>query len=163
MRSMLWSLAAALIALSVTSPAAAASKDDLKKAKEEVKYHQGRAKDFAKLAKKWQKADEKGKDTQEIHAELKELYKDELASLREKGIETVEGDLPSHPQHPELILPDTEDRAKLEALRDLLVALKTTKDGDDAKKYGKNLDEVVAILEERADRKAEKYDELKSS
>jgi hypothetical protein len=163
MRSIIWSLIASLALVSVATPAAAASKDDLKKAKEEVKYHQGRAKDFAKLAKKWQKADEKGKDTQEIHAELKELYKDELASLREKGIETVEGDLPSHPQHPELILPDTEDRAKLEALRDLLVALKTTKDGDDTKKYSKNLDEASTILTERADRKAEKYAELKKS
>ena len=137
------------------------SKEELKAEKEDVKHAKTSSKEVSKLAKKWHKNDEKGKDNADVEADLKQYYKDELAMLRAKGVEAKDNE-PNmdHPAHREKVMEEPEEEMpKLEELRDDIVALK----GGDLKDkaYGKRLDEYVVRLEARYERKAERYKEHK--
>ena len=134
-----------------------ATKEDLQLQKAEMKYAQSVSKSVGKLAKKWNKNNDKGKDNAEVEKELKVYLKNELSWLREKGIKTVEEPEPmEHPAHPQKVLPEPpSETPKLEALRDICVELRS---GElKPKGYSKKLDEYVSTLEGRADRKKNAY------
>lgn len=134
-----------------------ATQEELQLQKAEMKYAQGVSKSVAKLAKKWNKNNDKGKDNAEIEKELKVYLRNELAWLREKGIKTVEDPEPmEHPAHPQKVLPEPpSETPKLEALRDICVELRT---GElKPKGYSKKLDEYVTTLDGRAERKKNAY------
>ena len=157
---MLRSLALAL-ALVLATSAHADTKEDLALQKAEVKYAKSVSKSVGKLVKKWQKANDKGKETAEYEKELKPYYRNELSWLREMGIVTVEEEPPlQHPAHPEKVLPlPPSETPKMEALRDLVVELKK---GDlKPKTQSKKLDEYVQKLESRYERKNVAYKEAK--
>lgn len=149
------------LGLALAAPAFAGDTPKLDKMKEEVDYEKKRFSDVEKLAKDWHKADEKAEDLKPAHQALKEFYKDELARLRDLGVPTTDNDLPTHPQHPDMVL-DAEPRDKLEALRDLVVALKSATPGENNKKYGKDLDAYVTALSDRVVRKEKQYEDEKA-
>ncbi len=132
--------------------------------KEEAKTAKKTWKSVDKLAGKWKKAAEKDKDLTEIDEELLGYYKADLAWLRDHGVKTVE-EAPA-PEHPTLgdKTPLAEDeKPKMEALRDLIVELKTLEPGKKETKKGKLLDDYVQILEERYVRKDKKFHEVKDA
>lgn len=156
-------LAVAAPTLSVDAWANPVTKEDLTLMKAEVKYAKSVAKSVEKLAKKWGKAQDKGKSTTEIEKDLKTYYRNELAWLREKGIKTVEEEPKRHhPAHPPKVLPEPEaERPKLEELRDMCVALRK---GDlKPREYRNTLNNYSKRLWERYERKARAYDKAKAS
>lgn len=151
-----------LFAAALSTPAFAADKAELKLEKAEVKYAKTVAKDVAKLSKKFEKLSTKEKDTSDIEKDLAEHYRDELAWLRAKGIQTNEP--PTEPQRdpafPLRVLPEPESETpKMEALRDMLVDLKQGKMKD--AKMSKEIAAFSAVLTERYERKNTRYKENK--
>jgi hypothetical protein len=126
-----------------------------------VDYHKDRHKAVEKLADQLSKELEKEKETTETAQALKTYYKEELERLREKGVPTVDDEaLPVHPQHADeyAAIPE-EERAKLIALRDLVVELKGMDLGERPKPYQAKLAEFVTVLKDRYDRKQKSLDE----
>ena len=158
-----WTLALGLAITTslLAADASAYTKEELSLEKAEVKYAKGVSKSVGKLAKKWHKNADKGKDNAEIEKELKVYYRNELSWLREKGIPTVEEPEPmQHPAHPVKVMPEPpSETPKLEALRDLVVTLKQGELKDKA--MGKKLDEYVSALDARYERKNKRYKEHK--
>ncbi len=166
-RSLMMALALSLVAPAFVPQAEAASEKKLEQMKSDLDFQKDRLKAVEKALDKVTKDLEKGNnaDANALHRdELIDVYRDELASLRDRGIETKETDLPEHPQHEETHdqtnLTD-EERAKLLVLRELMVELKNTKPADKPKPYQNKLGEFVKILEDRVQRKEKKYDKEK--
>lgn len=141
------------------------TKEELKLEKDEAKYNKAVAKSVAKLVKKWHKEAEKGDPTKEIEKELKDYFQNELADLRDKGVD-MKGEDPKpasrDPRYPGKAAPaDDDEKKKLEELRDQVIALK----GGDLKDkaMGKQLDDYVKTLEKRAERSLERYKKHKSN
>lgn len=151
-------LSTVLFGAMLASPALAADSAELKLEKAEVKYAKTIANKVGKLSKKWERKSAKGKDTTDIDQELKEYYLDELAWLRAKGIKTIP-DPPERkrdPAFPLRVLPEPESETpKMESLRDLLVDLKRNE--IKPTKKSKLLAEFATVLDERYERKNERY------
>ncbi len=150
----------------VVTQAVAATSEELDLMKAEVDYANDTHKAVAKLADDWKKNQEKEKDNAETEKELKQYLKVELEKLRELGIPTVaDEEVPEDAVRQPAIEP--EPREKLIELRDLAVALKSGKNANDEeigpKPYAKKLDEFVAILAARAERKQKFYDKEKEA
>src|SRR5690348_14988313 len=78
-----------------SSVAEAASKEELKADKERAKDAKKRWKEVSKLAGKWTKAHEKQKGEEakaEIDAELLPYYREDIAMIREAGVEVRPAD-----------------------------------------------------------------------
>lgn len=159
-------VAAPSVVLVATSTSAfAAGEKKLENMKEDVDYHKDRHKAVEKLFDGLTKSVEKEKldDADEAHKELKEYYKDELASLRAKGVETVEDDeVPADPSRVDKE-PEEIPVEKLEELRDIVVALKTLKPSEKPKPYLTKLGEYVKTLQERYERKEKRYEAEKEA
>lgn len=146
--------------------AAAATQEELDLMKAEVEFAEDTAKAVSKLADDWIKNQEKGKDNKDTEKELKDYYKAELENLRSLGVPTVpDEEIPEDSLRTPAT--DPEPRDKLEELRDLVVQLKSGKNDKDEdigpKPYGKKLEEYVAILTSRAERKRKQYDKEKEA
>ena len=167
-RSLLLAVAVAVAApvfvASTSTSAFAISEKKLEAMKEDADYHKDRFKEIEKLANSVIKDLEKDKkdDADETHKELKKFYKDELAGLRAKGIETVDEDIPETPLHVDNE-PEEIPREKLEELRDLCVDLKNQKPSEKPKPYQTRLEEYLKTLQERYERKESRYEEEKAA
>lgn len=163
MRSILFLMLTALVTAPAIPSALAAppTKEEVNLMKDTVDYHKDRYKAVEKLADQLAKELEKEKETTETLQSLKTYYKEELERLREKGIPTVDDEpLPVHPQHADEYEPIPEDeRAKLIALRDLVVELKGMDPAERPKPYQAKLAEFVTTLKDRYDRKQKSLDE----
>ena len=163
MRSMLLLVMCGLAMPQAIEPAFAAppTKEEINLIKDTVDYHKDRYQAVEKLAGQLAKEIEKEKDTTETNQALRAYYKEELERLREKGIPTVDDEpLPQHPQHADAYeeIPE-EERAKLIALRDLVVELKGMDPTERPKPYQGKLAEFVATLKDRYERKEKSLDE----
>ena len=159
------SFAAPVFMAATATPAFALSEKKLEAMKEDVDYHKDRYKEIEKIASGVIKDLEKDKadDADEAHKVLKAFYKDELAGLRAKGIETVDdGDIPADPTRVDNE-PEEIPKEKLEELRDLCVDLKGMTPSEKPKPYTSKLEAYVATLLERYERKEKRYDEEKEA
>ncbi len=151
--------AAALLALALPGVALAGN-PDVKEARQEMKAAKRYHKDVDKLVRKWEKAARKGREDKlaKRDAELDELYRTELARLRELGVPTKKVEpKPINPDHPEKVVRLAPENPKMEALRDDLVALRDLGEGPKALERKARLlsdvNESVAKRYERAEQR----------
>jgi hypothetical protein len=153
--------------------ASAADRTEIKESRADMRATAKLAKDLDRLAKKWDRVVERDNETKlaKIDADIIEITRAELSRLR--GLEVpTKAPRPYTPSMEEL-MPEgpPELREKMEGLRDDLVALRDMQpvfdSGDatrgDIKAKRGLLSSVGTNVSERAERKEERFRELRSS
>lgn len=134
----------------VLAPAAeAATKQEIKDQKSEVKRLSKDLKKFQKLVAKWEKGREKGKDTASLDTELTELAKRELAWLRRGGMPTRESKMEEG---------QAEKNPWMTKMRDAAVGVRDAKNTVDKKKALDTLEETMQTRLDRNRRRLEKME-----
>jgi len=146
----------------VAPPAFAATPEELDRLKSEADVAGDKAKALTKLADDFDKNMEKEKDNAETKKAIREYLLEELANLRKLGIPTNPEEPEDDVAEPEEEIP-ADEREKLVALRDLCVKMKTHKLGEKDKPFAKDLRTYIVTLNERAERKQNRYDKEKEA
>ena len=162
LRTLLMALALLSAPALVAPPAFAATPEELDRLKSEADVAGDKAKALTKLADDFDKNMEKEKDNAETKKAIREYLLEELANLRKLGIPTNPEEPEDDVAEPEEEIP-ADEREKLVALRDLCVKMKTHKLGEKDKPFAKDLRTYIVTLNERAERKQNRYDKEKEA